>query len=76
MGRRYSTRRGCSPANAAWVVEYGGLQVECRDEADAKKIAGRLRRKGLRVTAYTRYGAALPRYVDLGQLDAWLKEQV
>jgi len=42
MGRRYSTRRGRSPANAAWVVEYGGLQVECRDEADAKKIAGRL----------------------------------
>jgi hypothetical protein len=21
MGRRYSTRRGCAPANAAWVVE-------------------------------------------------------
>ena len=69
MGRRYA------PASAAWVVEYGGLQVECRDEADAKKIAGRLRRKGLRVTAYTRYGTAFPRYVDLDQLDAWLKEE-
>ena len=37
MGRRYSTRRGRSPANAACLVEYGGLQMECRDEADAKK---------------------------------------
>ena len=74
MGRRYSTRRGRSPANAAWVVEYCGLQVECRDEADAKKIAGRLRRKGLRVTAHTPYGTAFPRFLDLDQLDAWLKE--
>ena len=74
MGRRSSTRRGRSRADAAWVVEYGGVQVECRDEVDAKKSAGRLRRKGLRVTAYTRYGTAFPRFVDLDQLDAWLKE--
>jgi hypothetical protein len=45
MGRRYSTRRGHPSTDPAWVVEYGALQVECRDEADAKKIAGRLRRK-------------------------------
>jgi hypothetical protein len=30
MGRRYSTRRGRSPANAACLVEYGGLQMPRR----------------------------------------------
>jgi hypothetical protein len=50
------------------VVEYGGVQVECRDEADAKKIAGGLRRKGLRVTAHTRYGTAFP---NMSTLISW-----
>ena len=74
MGR-YSTRRGHEPINARWVVEYGGLTIECRDEADAKKLAARLRKKGYRVTARTGFGTApLMRYVEVDQIKAWLEE--
>jgi hypothetical protein len=57
MGR-YSTRRGREPTNARWVVEHGGLKIECRDEADAKRLAARLRKKGYRVTARTGFDAS------------------
>jgi len=73
MGR-YSTRSGRRPSDAGWVVKYGGIQVECRDEADAKMLVARLRRKGHRVTARTGFRAERPRYVDTDQIGNWLAE--
>jgi hypothetical protein len=45
MRRRNSTRQGHQPITARWIVEYGGLTVECRDETDAKSLAARLHKR-------------------------------
>jgi hypothetical protein len=46
----------------------------CRDEADAKRIASGLYRKGYRVAAQTAYGLFPPRRVEYNQMKNWLSE--
>ena len=72
MRRRNSTRQGHQPITARWIVEYGGLAVECRDETDAKNLVVRLHKKGLRVSARTYPGVVPQRSVSVGQIKHWL----
>jgi len=73
MGR-YSGRRRRQPRDIGWVISYGGMQVECRDEADAKALAARLRRKGHRLWARTSFNATPARYVGSDEISGWLQE--
>jgi hypothetical protein len=52
--------------SAKWVIRYGGLTIECRDEHDAKKVAGDLYRKGHRGRAKSRARLALRKAPDKG----------
>jgi len=73
MGK-YSTRRGRQPRDSGWVIQYGGIQVECRDEADAKALAARLRKKGHRFWARTCSNTTPARFVDTDEISSWLQE--
>jgi hypothetical protein len=54
-----------------WVIEYGTLIVDCRDEEDAKRIVGSLRHRA-RVIA--RYGVLPGRWLEGADLTRWLSE--
>lgn len=58
-----------------WVVVYGGMSVECRDEAGAKKLAAKLRRKGYRLAARTADGVSPSWRIDPEELDEWLSRE-
>lgn len=66
-GDRNATERA-----AKWEVSYGGMTVECRDEQDARKVAGDLYRKGYRVSAATIEGASPRKRIGLAQMRDWL----
>ncbi len=55
-----------------WVVVYGSMSVECADEAGAKKLAAKLRRKGFRLAARTADGVSPSWRIDPEELDEWL----
>jgi hypothetical protein len=52
-----------------WVVEYGPMSIDCRDEEDAKRIVRSLRR---RVVARTADGASPRRWFEGEDLTKWL----
>ena len=56
-----------------WVVEYGTLNVDCRDEEDAKHIVRSLRQRA-RVIARTAYGVLPGRRLEGADLTVWLSE--
>jgi hypothetical protein len=56
-----------------WVVEYGTLIVDCRDEEDAKRIVRSLRQRA-RVIARTAYGAFPGKRFEGADLTRWLSE--
>jgi len=56
-----------------WVIEYGTLIVDCRDEEDAKRIVRGLRNRA-RVIARTGHGAFPGRRLEGEDLTKWLSE--
>jgi hypothetical protein len=56
-----------------WVIEYGTLNVDCRDEEDAKRIVRGLHRRA-RVIARTAYGVLPGRRLEGTDLTKWLSE--
>jgi hypothetical protein len=56
-----------------WVIEYGTLNVDCRDEEDAKRIVRSLSHRA-RVIARTAYGASPGRRLEGADLARWLSE--
>jgi hypothetical protein len=56
-----------------WVIEYGTLIVDCRDEEDAKRIVRSLRQRA-RVIARTAYGVFPGRRFEGADLTMWLSE--
>jgi hypothetical protein len=56
-----------------WVIEYGTLNVDCRDEEDAKRIVRSLRQRA-RVIARTAYGVLPGRRLEGADLTTWLSE--
>lgn len=59
--------------SAKWLIRYGGLTIECRDEHDAKKVAGDLYRKGHRVSARR---CKPERSIEPNQMRGWLSEKL
>jgi hypothetical protein len=57
----------------SWVIEYGTLTVDCRDEEDAKRIVRGLYRRA-RVAARTGYGVFPARRLEGADLATWLSE--
>jgi len=58
-----------------WVVLYGGMSVECGDEAGAKKLAAKLRRKGYRLAGRTADGVSPSWRIGPEGLDEWLRRE-
>ena len=56
-----------------WVIEYGTLIVDCRDEEDARRIVRGLRHRA-RVIARTGYGVLPGRRLEGADLTKWLSE--
>jgi hypothetical protein len=56
-----------------WVIEWGTLSVDCRDEEDAKKIVRGLRPEG-RLIARTAFGVSPRRWIEGRDLTMWLSE--
>jgi hypothetical protein len=56
-----------------WVIEYGTLTVDCRDEEDAKRLVRGLHRRA-RVIARTGYGVFPMRRLEGADLTRWLSE--
>ena len=56
-----------------WVIEYGTLNVDCRDEEDAKRIVRSLRQRA-RVIARTAYGVSPGRRLEGMDLAKWASE--
>jgi hypothetical protein len=71
LAAKAGDRDATEPA-AKWEISYGGLTVECRDEQDARKVAGDLYRKGYRVSAATIEGASPKKRIGLAQMRDWL----
>jgi hypothetical protein len=57
----------------SWVIEYGTLTVDCRDEEDAKRIVRGLHHRA-RVIARTGYGVIPIRILEGADLATWLSE--
>jgi hypothetical protein len=57
----------------SWVIEYGTLTVDCRDEEDAKRIVRDLHRRA-RLIARTAYGVFPVRRLEGVDLATWLSE--
>jgi len=64
-------QRANSPGS--WVIEYGTLTVDCRDEEDAKRIVRGLHLRA-RVVARTGYGVFPIRILEGADLATWLSE--
>jgi hypothetical protein len=60
-------------APVPWVIEYGTLSIDCRDEADAKKIVRGLHQRGSLV-ARTAFGVLPGRRLEGEDLANWLSE--
>jgi hypothetical protein len=56
-----------------WVIEYGTLTVDCRDEEDAKRIVRRLHYRA-EVVARTAYGVLPGKRFEGADLTRWLSE--
>jgi hypothetical protein len=56
-----------------WIVEYGTLTVDCRDEEDAKRVVRGLHHRA-RVIARTGYGILPARRLEGAELANWLSE--
>jgi hypothetical protein len=56
-----------------WVIEYGTLNVDCRDEEDAKRIVRGLHHRA-RVIVRTAYGVFPGRRLEGADLTMWLSE--
>jgi hypothetical protein len=56
-----------------WVIEYGTLIVDCRDEEDAKRIVRSLHLRA-RLIARTGYGVLPGRRLEGADLIRWLSE--
>jgi hypothetical protein len=59
--------------SGGWVIEYGTLNVDCRDEEDAKRIVRSLRQRA-RVIARTAYGVSPGRRLEGMDLAKWASE--
>lgn len=57
----------------SWVIEYGTLTVDCRDEEDAKRIVRGLHHRA-RVIARTGYGVLPEKRFAGADLTRWLSE--
>jgi len=55
-----------------WVVEYGHLSIDCRDEEDAKRVVRNLRRRKGRIVARTAFGVSPRRWFEGEDLTKWL----
>ncbi|MGY4624666.1 hypothetical protein ACVWY3_002422 [Bradyrhizobium sp. USDA 4486] len=75
--RHFSRRRHPEKRKppSKWVVVYGGMSVECSDEASAKNLAAKLRRKGYRLAARTAEGVSPSWRIDPEELDEWLSRE-
>jgi hypothetical protein len=62
-----------APEPSAWEIRHGGLTIECRDEHDAKKVAGGLYRRGHRVSARR---CNPTRSIEPNQMRGWLSEKL
>jgi hypothetical protein len=60
-------------SNSKWVIEYGNLSVDCRDEDDAKAMVRRLRQKG-KLVARTAFGVSPGRRIEGVDITSWLAE--
>ena len=60
-------------ASPSWVIEYGSLLVDCRDENDAKTIIRGLRYRG-GLVARTALGVSPRRRIEGADLASWLSE--
>jgi hypothetical protein len=60
-------------SHAPWVIEWGTLSVDCRDEEDAKKIVRGLRHEG-RLIARTAFEVSPRRWLEGQDLTKWLSE--
>ena len=56
---------------SSWVIEYGTLLVDCRDEDDAKTIVRGLRYRG-GLVARTAIGVSPGRRIEGADLASWL----
>jgi hypothetical protein len=72
-GDRYAKPSATPKPSVKWEIRYGGLTIDCRDELDAKKLAGDLYRKGHRVSA-RRCNAT--RSIEPNQMRGWLSEKL
>jgi hypothetical protein len=70
--RGFSTSPETADSPKGWVVEYGPMSIDCRDEEDAKKIAWNLRRRRGRVIAHTAFGVSPRRWLEGEDLTNWL----
>jgi hypothetical protein len=55
-----------------WVIEFGTLTVDCRDEEDAKRIVRRLHYRA--EVARTAYGVLPGKRFEGADLTRWLSE--
>ena len=70
--RGFSTSPDVANVPKGWVVEYGPLSIDCRDEEDAKGIVRSLRRRRGRVVARTADGVSPRRRFEGEDLTKWL----
>ena len=56
-----------------WVIEFGTLTVDCRDEEDAKRIVRRLDYRA-EVVVRTAYGVLPGKRFEDADLTRWLSE--
>jgi hypothetical protein len=70
--RGFSTSPDVANAPEGWVVEYGPMSIDCRDEEDAKRIVRSLRRRKGRVVARTAGGVSPRRWFEGADLTKWL----
>jgi len=73
MTRGLNSEDQVATSFGGWVIEYGTLTVDCRDEEDAKRIVRGLRHRA-RVIARTAYGVSPARRLEGTDLKRWLSE--
>jgi hypothetical protein len=73
MTRRLNSEDQVANTLGNWVIEYGTLTVQCRDEEDAKRIVRGLHRRA-GVIARTGYGVLPVRRLEGPDLATWLLE--
>jgi len=73
MTRSSNLQSEATDSPAPWVIEYGTLSIDCRNEDDAKTIARGLRHRG-RLIVRTAFGVSPARRFEDEDLTMWLSE--